>query len=462
MGAVVLIDQANALISPIAQEIASLQPPYLSLDQFRSAFIVGVQNNPAILTYEPTSVRNALIKCATDCLLPDGRLAAIVPFKDKKQGGQQVAVYIPMIAGIVRRAAELGEVWALTVENVFEKDEWHFDRASGQPPSHIPPRLGQDRGGFNGCYAIFRDKSGGIIHVEVMDHQEVAKIRSVSRATDGPWKDWFFEMTRKTVARRGSKWVPTVSPQMRLILEREDEFVDLKKIEYGRSSSLPAQITAEVFSFDNLKPGLLNNLARALSTAETALSFKTASKTFWESNDGEFTEEEIKAIEAIENVNKERIRKDISLKEFYARLKTIIGINDTPAERSAPSASGEGEAGPDSSDHDTPSNEGREVESSTSPAEPAKAETAPKEAATKPSPEIIEPWQPGKTPMDAHQYAQYASDQIKSSTNYDALGAWLGSAAEKELRARCGVTPEGFKEIKDEAIKRGKALSKKK
>ena len=40
---------------------------------------------------------------------------------------------------------------------------------------------------------------------------ELQKVQSVSKAKSGPWVDWFEEMCKKTVLKRGAKWGPTGS-----------------------------------------------------------------------------------------------------------------------------------------------------------------------------------------------------------------------------------------------------------
>ena len=60
-----------------------------------------------------------------------------------------------------------------------------------------------------GVYAVARMKDGGVI-CEIMNMEQLAKIRKVSRSGDnGPWKEWPEEMAKKSVLRRIAKYLPS-------------------------------------------------------------------------------------------------------------------------------------------------------------------------------------------------------------------------------------------------------------
>jgi len=77
------------------------------------------------------------------------------------------------------------------------------------------------RGEMYAAYAICTFKDG-TKKCEVMSKDEVESIRKRSRAGDsGPWKTDYNEMSKKTVFRRLSKWLP-LSPEMRDAIEADD------------------------------------------------------------------------------------------------------------------------------------------------------------------------------------------------------------------------------------------------
>lgn len=212
---------AIATIDSLGQDLADSLPATINLTRFRAAFVNLAVHNPGIFACTPESLRSALVKCAHDGLLPDGRLAAIVPFRDGESKTSK-AQYLPMVQGLISRARELGDLFSVTANCVFEADHFEYDPSDPDSTVHKPPRLNQDRGGIIGAYVIFRDLEKRVIHREIMDLAEIQKVQKVSRAKSGPWQAWFDQMARKTVIRRGAKFVP-MSAELRQIIERDDE-----------------------------------------------------------------------------------------------------------------------------------------------------------------------------------------------------------------------------------------------
>jgi recombination protein RecT len=195
-------------------------PSHISPDKFQRVVMTAAQQNPDILIADRRTLLMSATKCATDGLLPDGREAAFVIFNTKiKRDGKDVWVkavqYVPMLAGLQKRARNTGQIAGIIAQVVYEHDE--FVRKPDDfenPVYHRPPPLGQPRGELLGAYAIAKFKDGTIV-AEVMDRDEIAKVAAVSKSRDregnpiGPWQDWQSEMWRKTVFKRLSKWLPT-------------------------------------------------------------------------------------------------------------------------------------------------------------------------------------------------------------------------------------------------------------
>lgn len=211
------------MLAPIMVEIQSNLGSAFPVEKFKAALVTAVAQNPDIFNCETNSIRLALLKCAQDGLVPDNRLAALVPFKDNKRN-LLLAQYIPMVQGIIQRARDLGEVFSVTANTVHANDEFVIDETDIERMSHVRPKLNTPRGEIIGAYAIFRAPNGRVIHREIMDRDQIDKTRAVSRAKNSPaWSEWFGEMARKTVIRRGVKYV-AMSPALRQIVEREDEY----------------------------------------------------------------------------------------------------------------------------------------------------------------------------------------------------------------------------------------------
>lgn len=208
-------------LTKMSGEFRMALPSHISPDKFQRTIMTAAQQNPDILAADRRTLLMAATKCATDGLLPDGREASFVLFniKTKDEHGKDKWVkgvqYIPMLAGLQKRARNTGQIAGLIAQVVYEADEFVQKPDDFEAPVfHRPPPLGTPRGNALGAYAIAKLKDGTIIS-EVMDAEQIGKVMAVSRSRDragnvvGPWKDWQEEMWRKTVFRRLSKWLPT-------------------------------------------------------------------------------------------------------------------------------------------------------------------------------------------------------------------------------------------------------------
>ncbi|MGL1921952.1 MAG: recombinase RecT [Hyphomicrobiales bacterium] len=198
--------------------IARVLPKHIEVETFISICQTAVLGNPNLLECNFNSIINAAMKCAEDQLLPDGRQAAFVPFAG-------ICQYMPMVRGIMKRLKEQGEVTSIIAQCIYENDV--FDYALGDNPhlNHLPKL--SNKGEIIGVYAVFK-KDDQVLHREVMNLEEITEIRKLSKAGNSPWKTFFVEMARKTVIRRGAKYV-IHTEKMNILLERDNEFYDLVK-----------------------------------------------------------------------------------------------------------------------------------------------------------------------------------------------------------------------------------------
>lgn len=197
-------------------EIAQNLPSTVSPDKFRNVVVTAANMLPDLLTADRRSLLGACVKCAADGLVPDGREAALVMFSGKVQ-------YMPMLAGVLKRMRNSGEIASVVVQVVYEKDTFVWRPSDpDNPVEHGVPGLGDDRGQPIGAYAIARLKDGSVM-AEVMSKAEIEKVRAVSRAKGtGPWVQWWDQMARKTVLRRLSKYLPMDAAPVESLLRRDD------------------------------------------------------------------------------------------------------------------------------------------------------------------------------------------------------------------------------------------------
>lgn len=177
-------------------QLRAALPPNITPDHFARVTVTALmedairQEDPAkqLVACDRSSLYQAVLKCAQDGLLPDGRQAAIV-----KRGKK--AVYQPMVGGFRAIAAEYG--WTIRAAAVFEADEFDF---STEPPAlrHVPS-LAAERGQIVAAYAVARHRDGRREQV-VMDATQIAK-RRAQATTDQVWVKWPAEMSEKTAVR---------------------------------------------------------------------------------------------------------------------------------------------------------------------------------------------------------------------------------------------------------------------
>jgi recombination protein RecT len=201
-----------------AGEFKAALPAHIPVERFTRVVLTAVQTNPDLLKLNRRSLFTSAVKCATDGLLPDGREAALVPYKDEVQ-------YLPMIAGVRKKVRNSGEIATWDVQAVYENDDFDFELGDSPFISHRPT-LG-DRGRLIAVYSIATLK-GGEKSRDVMSVGEVEKIRALSRGKNTPWTNptFYAEMAKKTVAKRHSKVLP-MSTDLDDLMRRDDALYDL-------------------------------------------------------------------------------------------------------------------------------------------------------------------------------------------------------------------------------------------
>jgi recombination protein RecT len=249
----------QAEIKNRADELASQLPSNVSRDRFINAAIAAVKQTPDILKATPRSLFAAITKAAQDGLMPDGREGIITLYG-------QIAQWNPMIYGLRKRARELDGI-IVDAQVVRENDI--FDWEAGDNPRILHKIKLGDRGKMVGAYAIFKNSEEGIIAREVMDAEQIAKVREQSRAKDSlMWTKFDTEAWRKTVARRGIKSVPCSAPLERLV-QRDDDLFDFTQDRQIAPPPPPALVidNTDDDTFD--VEAFMTNLFAALEDAKT-------------------------------------------------------------------------------------------------------------------------------------------------------------------------------------------------
>lgn len=198
----------------MAPQFKAALPAHVTVEKFTRVAMTAIQNNQALLNADRTSLFGAVVRLAQDGLLPDGREAALVMFGNKAQA-------MPMIAGVLKKVRQSGEVAKVSAQVVYENDYFKVSYGFDESVEHSPPPLDKPRGKPIGAYATAVLKEGERL-LEVMSFEEIEQVRAVSRASkNGPWVQWWGEMARKTVMRRLSKRLPMSTDLEEVIFSRD-------------------------------------------------------------------------------------------------------------------------------------------------------------------------------------------------------------------------------------------------
>lgn len=207
-------------------------PSHIAPDKFQRVVMTAVQQDPDLLLADRRTLLMACTKCAQDGLLPDKREAAFVIFNTKiKVNGKdqwiKAVQYMPMIAGIKKRAMNSGQVSGLQGHVIYANDHFLWKQGTDPQLDHIPLFPG-DRGDPIGAYAVAKIKGEEHPIFRVFDVARIEKARAISKNKDGAvWNMWWDEMAIKTVARNLAKDLPSdAEVDMLRVASRDDEPTD--------------------------------------------------------------------------------------------------------------------------------------------------------------------------------------------------------------------------------------------
>lgn len=212
------------------REFKAALPAHIPVERFMRVVTTAVTSNADLLQADRRSLFEAATKAAQDGLLPDGREGALVIYNTKvKEGGKEFWIkkvqWMPMIAGILKKVRNSGELSTIVARVVYAGDK--FRNWIDDTGEHIEYEAGdeQDQDVVRKVFAMAKLKDGSI-EVEVLSPNDIEKIRAASRSKDkGPWIDWWPEMAKKSAIRRLAKRLP-MSTDLDDLIRRDDALYD--------------------------------------------------------------------------------------------------------------------------------------------------------------------------------------------------------------------------------------------
>jgi recombination protein RecT len=209
------------------EQLKMALPSHISEDKFIRVALTVVQQSPSLLDAQKVdrhSLFGALMKAAQDGLLPDGREGAIVPYKGKAQ-------WQPMVAGVMKKVRQSGEIASWEVAAVYEKDTFERLLGDDQRIYHKPFEDG-DPGKVIGAYSIVTFKDGTKSR-DYMPRWRIEKARAQGMAKDSlMWSHFYDEGAIKTVIKHHAKRLP-MATDVEAIFERDDTMAHVGEVEGG-------------------------------------------------------------------------------------------------------------------------------------------------------------------------------------------------------------------------------------
>lgn len=233
------VEEAKSALVSMKDNFATALPKHIDPDKFVAVAQIAIMNNPDLVNKcDRQSLYVAFTKCAQDGLIPDGREAALIPFAGK-------AKYIPMVAGICKKARNSGEVSVIDSKVVYENDT--YDAWTDEKGAHFNHRRVLKNRGLpvlTYAYAIMKD--GGVAFEEI-DEDQMNEIKKKSSANDSPWKGPFIdEMRRKSALKRLAKYRLPNSSDLDPLLKHDDDFYEQQAEEAKPEKTEPSRLAEKI------------------------------------------------------------------------------------------------------------------------------------------------------------------------------------------------------------------------
>lgn len=189
-----------AYLEKMKPQIALALPKHLTADRLARIALTNIRLTPKLLECSVDSLMGAIMQAAQLGLEP-GPLghAYLVPY------GRECTLIIGY-KGLIDLARRSDQIRSISAHLVYEND--YFELTYGLEENLVHKPVFENRGKPKLAYMVARLKDGAYA-IEVMSVEEIERIRQRSKAANsGPWVTDWEEMARKTVVRRGSKYLP--------------------------------------------------------------------------------------------------------------------------------------------------------------------------------------------------------------------------------------------------------------
>ena len=172
---------------------------------------------------DKNTIVSALLHCASDGLLPDGKQSTLIPISGS-------FTYIPMYQGLIEIAYRGGAIRSLNAHIIYDNDTFDVQMGTEEKITHIPNIF--EAGNKIAVYAVATLNTGGKVYcclrkkeVEAIKNEMINKLikkekskhpdirkkeedEEAKRIASSPWTKYEDEMWKKTAIRRIYKMIP--------------------------------------------------------------------------------------------------------------------------------------------------------------------------------------------------------------------------------------------------------------
>jgi len=209
------IQRVDNWLEKSGPKLLELLPGNIDQDRFLRNVSSQVKMNPAIQRCRPDTIINSIIR-ATHLGLDIGVLGSawIVPYGDQ-------ANLVIGYAGLIDLANRSGTVNAIH-SGVVRQNDYYKRTEDNFSHDYDAFASTETRGPVVGCYCLV-DLKNGSRQIETMNLEDIEQVRSGSRSgNNGPWVQYFEEMSKKSVIRRALKRIK-LSPELQEAIQSSDD-----------------------------------------------------------------------------------------------------------------------------------------------------------------------------------------------------------------------------------------------
>ena len=229
--------QFHQAFTKMESQFSLALPKHMPVERFMRVVLTAVNASPDLLNADRQSLFESAMKAAQDGLLPDGREGALVVYNTKIPGKNgapdrwiKKVQWMPMVAGIMKKARNSGEIALITAGCVWGGDKFRYWIDDEGEHIFYEPGEKQDTNVFVKAFAMAKLKDG-TVYALPLSPADVDKVRAASKAKDGPaWRNWYDQMAQKAAIRRLAKRLP-MSSDLDDLIRRDDELYDFGNAE---------------------------------------------------------------------------------------------------------------------------------------------------------------------------------------------------------------------------------------